>query len=413
MVNNYHEVVIFSPPELEQADHRALAEVEQLQEQLATVVRAPRRWLGTLRRLTLARAIQGSNSIEGYNASLDDVAAAAEGEATLDADAETEQALAGYRDAMTYVLQLSRDEEVRIDESLMRALHFMMMRHQLDKNPGRWRPGAIWVKRDLDGQPVYEGPPAELVPSLIDELVDSVAAPGSPVIVRAAMAHLNLVMIHPFSDGNGRMARCLQTLVLAREKIVAPVFSSIEEYLGANTNPYYRILAEVGAGRWRPERDSLPWVRFCITGHYRQARTLLRRVEEAETLWDACTLLVAGEGLPLRSVGPMTDAARGLRIRNSSYRAVVEASEGETISEQTASRDLKALVDTGALIAVGEKRARFYRAGRPLSDIWESVRASRLPREADDPYADSFQSYPATQQQRLELSYPAERPVST
>jgi len=41
------------------------------------------------------------------------------------------------------------------------------------------------------------------------------------------MAHLNLVMIHPFSDGNGRMARCLQTLVLGREGILEPEFSSL------------------------------------------------------------------------------------------------------------------------------------------------------------------------------------------
>lgn len=54
-----------------------------------------------LRRMTLARAVQGSNSIEGYNASLDDVAAALGDEPTLSASEETEHALLGYRDAMT------------------------------------------------------------------------------------------------------------------------------------------------------------------------------------------------------------------------------------------------------------------------------------------------------------------------
>lgn len=42
-------------------------------------------------------------------------------------------------------------------------------------------------------------------------------------LIRAAMAHLNLVMIHLFSDGTGRMARCLQTLVLARGGVLAQV----------------------------------------------------------------------------------------------------------------------------------------------------------------------------------------------
>jgi Fic family protein len=52
------------------------------------------------------------------------------------------------------------------------------------------------------------------------------------------MAHLNLVMIHPFRDGNGRMARALATLVLTRSDIGEPEFCSIEEWLGANTEDY-------------------------------------------------------------------------------------------------------------------------------------------------------------------------------
>src|SRR2546427_188214 len=96
----------------------------------------------------LASTVKGSNSIEGYHASLDAVAAAVEGVESLDADSETQLALAGYRDAITYVLQLSQDDDVQIDESLIRSLHFMMMRHQLNKNPGRWRRGSIWVRRE-------------------------------------------------------------------------------------------------------------------------------------------------------------------------------------------------------------------------------------------------------------------------
>ena len=53
-------------------------------------------------------------------------------------------------------------------------------------------------------------------------------ADQAPVMVRAAMAHINLVMIHPYRDGNGRMARILQSLVLSRDGILAPQFSSVE-----------------------------------------------------------------------------------------------------------------------------------------------------------------------------------------
>lgn len=65
---------------------------------------------GSLSRLSLARAIQGSNSIEGFDAKLDDAAAVAVGEEPLDATEETRVALAGYRRAMTYVLQLAVED---------------------------------------------------------------------------------------------------------------------------------------------------------------------------------------------------------------------------------------------------------------------------------------------------------------
>ena len=361
--------------------------IDDLRERLRWRVTEPRRWVGSLRRLTIARAVQGSNSIEGYDASLDDVVAALQGEEPLDATAETRLALEGYRDAMTYVLQLAREPAVRIDDSLVKALHYMMLKHDLRKNPGRWRPGSIYVRRVPGGEVVYEGPGAETVPGLVGELLDDLAADDGPVLVRAAMGHLNLAMIHPFSDGNGRMARCLQTLVLAREKILSPEFNSVEEYLGRNTQAYYEVLADVGRGSWQPQNDARPWARFCLTAHYRQASTLLRRVQESEELWDALTRLVNQRSATERSVGALFDAALGFRIRNATYRAAVESSEGDAISEQSASRDLKGLVEAGLLTPIGEKRGRVYVATDDVRNEQAVIRARRPAHGEDDPYA--------------------------
>ncbi|MEO6867408.1 MAG: hypothetical protein ABI200_05255 [Gaiellales bacterium] len=67
------------------------------------------------------------------------------------------------------------------------------------------------------------------------------------------------------------MARCLQTMALVGEDISHPVFASIEEYLGRSTQSYYDVLADVGQGAWRPENGAVPWVRFCLLAHLRQA----------------------------------------------------------------------------------------------------------------------------------------------
>ncbi len=375
---------IYRPPSLRDVDLAVIERIEEQRRQLSFFLAQPRRWTGTLRRATFARAIQGSNSIEGYHATVADVAALIEGEEPIDADADTAAAIAGYRDAMTYVLQLA-DDPPPVDASLLTSLQFMLLRHDLTKHPGRWRPGAIWVENQT-GDVVYQAPDRDHVEDLIDELVASINGDTGPVFVRAAMAHLNLTLIHPFSDGNGRMARCLQTYVLAGAGLLSPVFSSIEEYLGQNTERYYAVLTEVAQGTWSPERDTTRWIEFTLTAHFRQARTLERRIHETDALWDRCEQLVRHHRVPDRSVPALCDAARGWRLQRSLYRKLVLDGSGEDISDDTATRDLKALVDAGLLAPRGEKRGRTYLPTDELRAAWYAIRTQRPPLPAADPY---------------------------
>jgi Fic family protein len=377
---------IFQAPELGFEELRVLEMIEELRHDLRHRVAEPRRWIGGLRRVAFARNVQASNSIEGYNASLDDVVAAADGEALLDADTETRLAVEGYRDAMTYVLQVAQDPSARLDEGLLKSLQFMMLRHDLGKHTGHWRPGAVYVRSEATKEIVYEGPDVDLVPELIAASLAQIEDDSVPAVVRAALAHLNLVMVHPFSDGNGRMARALQTLVLAREQILAPVFSSIEEYLGRNTSAYYEVLAEVGQGRWNPGADTFPWVRFCLTAHYRQAKTLIQRITEAEQLWIACGKLARAHRLPERCVGALSEAAQGFRIRRATYMHNVQITFGEEVSRLTASRDLKAITDAGLYRPIGDTRGRHYLATDEVKQLASDIRAKRPPRLEDDPF---------------------------
>jgi Fic family protein len=378
---------VYLAPELHPVEVEVLGLIDELREELRHYVNLePRRWYGTLRRMSFARAVQGSNSIEGYDASLDDVIAAVDHEPTLSADEETRFALDGYRDAMTYVLQIAQDPTAKVDAGLLKSLHFMMLKHHLDKDPGRWRRGDIFVVRESTGEQTYEGPPSALVPELIAGMIEELEGSDAPVLVRAAIAHLNLVMVHPFRDGNGRMGRALQTLILAREEIRAPVFSSIEEYLGRNTDGYYGVLGEVGEGHWNPQNDARPWLRYCLRAHYYQARTQLRRIRETESLYEVCADLAADHGLPERTTGALAEAAYGLRLTHGTYKTIMEITAGETISPLTASRDLKSLVDAKLVQAVGRTRGRYYVAEPPLLDARQRIRASRVPQQTSDPF---------------------------
>ena len=376
--------MLFQAPALTDEDHRVLADIDRLRAGLSFHLRDARRWKGQLRRSLRARAIRGSNSIEGYDVSLDDAVALLEDEEPLDADKRTVLEIVGYRNALTYVQELADDEQVTVDESLLRSLHFMMIGHDLTKSPGRYRRGPIFVFDEERERQVYEGPDAAEVPRLMVELVAQMQADQDcPVFVRAAMAHLDLVMIHPFRDGNGRMARALQTLILARERILTPEFSSIEEWLGRNTAAYYDVLAATGGGRWQPERPTRQWVRFNLTAHHMQAQTVLRRVGDTRRVYGTLDAMVAGRRLPDRATLALYPAAFGYRVRRSVYQKDADVEPG------TAARDLRMLVDAGWLEARGETKGRFYVGTPELVRIRQEL-VGRRPR-LQDPYASGEQ----------------------
>ncbi len=374
---------MYRTPDLCAEEEAALRAIDRVRKQLRYSTAEPRRWVGSVRRVFAARAIQASNSIEGYHVSVEDAIAAIDGEALADAQQQDAQAVSGYRRAMTYVINLAQDEHFEYSAALIRGLHFMMTEYSLDAWPGRWRPDPIWVRNDATGEAVYEAPEHDLIPDLVDELVGHLEGDRStPVIVRAAMAHLNLVMIHPFRDGNGRMSRCLQTLVLAREQILVQDLSSIEEYLGRNTSRYYEVLGEVGKGMWNPSNDARPWVRFCLEAHYVQAESVLRRIRESGQMWVEMETLRQAHRLPERVTAALFDATIGLRVRNAGYRALLRG-WGEEISNQVATTDLRSMVNAGFLRAHGRNRGAYYDAAEPLVRIRTTARSARQPINTD------------------------------
>lgn len=372
--------MLFRTPELDLHDLQVLEEISAMRTELATHLRVPRRWTGRLRRTALARAIQGSNSIEGYRVELDDADAALDDEEPLSADQRNYAEIRGYRQALGFVLAMSRDEHFILDASTLRSMHFMMLSHDLGKSPGQYRRGDIYVRDERTDAIVYTGPPPEDVPGLVDELVADLARPdGDDPIIHAAMAHLNLVMIHPFRDGNGRMARALQTLVLARRGVAEPEFASIEEWLGANTDDYYRALAATGRGQWQPDRDAHLWVRFNLRAHHMQAQTVRRRLRRAQRTYEVLDGILQERRIPDRALDALYSAALGFRLRRPTY------VDQTGIDERTASRDLRALSDAGLLRPVGETKGRHYVAGDALRDVAAGIGRSE---PLDDPYPD-------------------------
>lgn len=370
---------LFRTPDPDLQDQQVINEIRAARAELSSYLRAPKRWTGGLRRTSSARAIQGSNTIEGYTVSDEDAAAAVDDEPPLSADETTWAEIVGYRRVLTYVLNVATEPGFVIDETSVRSLHFMLLEHELSKAPGRYRTGSIFVRDDRADRNVYEGPDAGKVPGLMKALSAELAQISpDDALVRGAMAHLNLVMIHPFKDGNGRMARALQTMVLAQDQVVEPTFSSIEEWLGANTQAYYDVLAAVGQGTWNPGNDATLWVKFNLRAHHMQAQTVQRRFHEADDQWRAIDALLAEHRLPTRMAEAVFDAILGLRVTRPTY------VKRTGLVERTATRDLLTLTEAGILSPRGERRGRSYVAGEPVVAIRDVIRSGRRP--LVDPY---------------------------
>jgi Fic family protein len=273
---------------------------------------------------------------------------------------------------MDHVGVMALDPTFQWLDRVILDLQFDACYFQRDKTPGLWRTNPIAVTR-ADGGIAYEGPPAESVAALMVEVVEWLRSGDldAHVVVRGAMAHLHTVSVHPFRDGNGRISRIVQSLVLARDGLLAPEFSSIEEYLAAHTAAYYATLEQVQGGRYQPERDASDWVRFCVDAHLVQARRRLEQIAEASVRWRFLEALVGARGWPDRLVIALEQSLVGGTDR-ASYMSEVD------ISLATASNDFRRLFDAGLIVQSGKgRKIRYYASDALRAEVAAAVKSQR------------------------------------
>ncbi len=366
---------IFATPPKSRGLERRLTELDGHRRYLAQHLgESAEPWTGALRRLAAAEATVGSTSIEGYGASLEDTVEILAGRRPAGTNEETQQIIAAYGLAMDRVAVLADDPEFEWSAQTILDLHFLVCHPQADARPGRLREGSIIVTRGTGREP-YRPPAAVAVPALVDELarwLGSGDLPRHPV-VRAAMAHLNLVSIHPFRDGNGRLARIVQSLVLAREGLLRPELVSIEPYLGRHTREYYSTLEAVQGPEYDAGRDASSWVEFCIEAHISEATERRHWLEIAYARHAFCDRLAREQGYAERFVTVLDQALLGLPVTNSEYRRAAG------IASPTAVQDLQRLRRDGWLEQVGGGRSVRYLAGRRLQERWSESRKTAAP----------------------------------
>ncbi len=202
-----------------------------------------------LRRANRLRTIQGSLAIEGNTLSLDQVTAVVEGKRVLGTVREVQEvhgAVAAY-EAMGEWDSTSRDD--------LLAAHGVLMAGLVDQ-PGAFRSGSAGIQRG--DELVHVAPPAANVRGFMNDLLAWLAASDDHPLIQACVFHYEFEFIHPFVDGNGRMGRLWQTLILSRWKLLfalVPVESIVHDH---QQGYYEAINRSDGAG------NSTPFILFML-----------------------------------------------------------------------------------------------------------------------------------------------------
>lgn len=202
-----------------------------------------------LRRINRIRSIQGSLAIEGNTLSESQITAILEGKRVWAPSREIQEA----RNALIAYERLGSWTPYKQTDLL--AAHGVLMVGLLD-NPGSFRSGGVGI---MKGQAfVNIAPPAERVPALIKDLLSWLKVSKDHPLIASSAFHYEFEFIHPFADGNGRMGRLWQTLILSRWNPLL-AYIPVETLVYQHQAEYYEALNLSGA-----KADSAPFIDFML-----------------------------------------------------------------------------------------------------------------------------------------------------
>ena len=203
-----------------------------------------------LRRANRIRSVHGSLAIEGNTLSEAQITAILEGKRVIAPPREIQEvrnALAAY----------DRLAEWRPEgETDLLAAHGVLMAGLLDE-AGAWRRGGVGVM--AGDKVIHMAPQADRVPGLMRDLLAWLDATDEHPLITSSVFHYEFEFIHPFADGNGRVGRLWQTLILSRWQ---PVFADlpVESLIHAHQAEYYQAIQDATAGA-----DSAPFIDFMLS----------------------------------------------------------------------------------------------------------------------------------------------------
>lgn len=237
-----------------------------------------------LRRQAIIRMAHTSTSIEGNKLAEFEVGKVVAGGVVRGGKKDILE-VENYLKALQEINRLSKTKNNLIIKEIL-ALHRIVITGLVDQGKaGAFRPDDVYVLDEL-GQGKqrlrFKAPPAHRAPQLLDNLLNFVAKAkreGVHPVVITGIFHLEFVSIHPFTDGNGRVARLLTQLLLYRMNWDFRKIIVLEDYYNRDRLTYYNAEHFEEGNEYDQKRDFTHWLEYFVTGFVIEARKVLEQVQ--------------------------------------------------------------------------------------------------------------------------------------
>lgn len=280
-----------------------------------------------LRRKNRIKTIQSSLEIEGNTLTIEQITDLLDNKRIL----APRKDIVEVKNAIRVYNQLNQFKVYEL-KSLCKA-HEILMK-DLIENPGELRTGSVGIVKGSDI--AHIAPPGEMVYSLMTDLFEYLENDDDLALIKSCVFHYEFEFIHPFIDGNGRMGRLWQTMILKEH---APVFEflPIENLVKLKQQEYYNVL-----GKSDEQGSSTSFIEFML-----------------EIIKDALEELLKVQNINLTNSDRILNFKEIIGTKEFSRQDYLRAFKN--ISPATASRDLKIAVDDEIIEKKGDKRTTKYR----------------------------------------------------
>jgi Fic family protein len=295
-----------------------------------------------------------SSQIEGTQSSLSDLLLF-EAHEIPQVPIDDVEEVSSYVAALNYGLKRLREENFPLSLRLIREIHGVLLRtgRGSSKQPGEFRRTQNWIGGTRPGNAMFVPPPPDRLAECLARFEQFLHADdtGLPLLVKAAVAHVQFESIHPFLDGNGRLGRLLITFLLCAAGALREPILYLSLYFKMHRQRYYELLQLV-----RETGDWEAWINFFLEGVIETATQATDAARQLLGLFQEDRQKVAALGRP---------AASALRIyelfQKRPVLSISSATNELAMSEPTVAKSIQHLIDLGIVREVtGKRRRRIY-----------------------------------------------------